>query len=217
MIRVSMDCDDRFCRRCNARRAKRIGRRYASRIARFKNPKLLTLTTMRRGLCQHSVQKLRQDFAKLRRSKVWRASKGLYAIEVGHTDGIGQVNLHIHAIIDGDFMHQAMIAREWRRITKDSYIVDIRRCWSHHGALHYLREYVTKLPEDMPKWFQDRFNETFHGTRLIQPFGDFNTLPDDGQYVPVCTTCGAQRSFVCVDYDSSLDGFSPSRDSSGLA
>jgi hypothetical protein len=141
---------------------------------------------------------------------VWKASRGLYAIEVGTADTLGMVNLHIHAIIDSDFMSQQSISSEWLRITGDSYIVDIRRCWSQYGALHYLEDYVTKVPADSPKWFQDRFNEVFHSTRLIQSFGDFDYKNQPLLVThSLCSSCGAIGTMVCVDFDNSLDGLSP--------
>lgn len=205
---ISTDCGDRFCRRCGFKRAKRISHRYGPRINKFQQPKLLTLTKRRVPLSADSVKQLREDFTALRQSPVWRATSGLYAIEVGTADEIGMVNLHIHAIIDSDFMRQGDLSAEWRRITGDSFIVDIRRCWSQYGAIHYLQQYVTKVPEDSPKWFKDRFNAVFQNTRLIQSFGDFRLIEAPAP-VSTCLSCGAIGSMVCVDYDASLEGLSP--------
>ena len=138
----------------------------------------------------------------------WKATSGIYAIETGTPDVLGMCNIHIHAIVDSEYMNQAWLASQWRSITGDSYIVDIRKCFSHYGAIRYLTDYITKVPSDSPKWFKDRFNDTFHGTRLIQSFGLPSALP---LAVPssACRSCGAVGTMVCVDFDNSLDGFSP--------
>jgi hypothetical protein len=63
-----------------------------------------------------------------------RVRGGFYAIEPIHK-GRGW-HVHIHAILDADYLPQAELSRLWHEITGDAYIVDIRRVFSPQGALN---------------------------------------------------------------------------------
>lgn len=200
-----IDCGDRLCPECNRRRSSRVISRYAKLINALKNPKWLTLTLQRIPLGKMAVKKLRSYFRRLRHHKIWdKTAKGIYCIEIGELDDMGCCNLHIHVLMDSGYMDQKELSKAWRRITHTSCVVDIRaakRFTSDFRAmLRYMTKYMVKFPRDLPEWKAKLYNDTFHGTRLIQAFG----LPH-GEFQldirqPVCPFCGSV-DVHCIEFE----------------
>ena len=187
-----IDCGDRTCPDCNLARKKRIFSRYEPVIKKFRRPKLVTLTTRRTVLSWTNVKRLRDWFTRLRHRKVWTAQGGLYQIELGTIDDLGMCNLHIHALVDSDYMHQGALSEAWRDIT-GSYIVDIQECYNSKGALNYLTLHMGKViagPE-----FSDMVNSALKNTRLVQGFGVLD-CDDLDIRDPVCPYCHAIGSVI---------------------
>jgi hypothetical protein len=205
-----VDCGDRLCPECNRRRGRRVISRYSSIIASFQEPKWLTLTLQRRPLTRGAVRNLRSCFRKLRQNKVWDSgSKGIYCLESGEIDDLGCCNLHIHVLMDSKFIEQKKLSEAWKRITKDSYIVDIRPAnrvsCDHRALLRYMTKYMVKMPRNLLEWKAKLYNVTFHGTRLIQVFGFSRGGYQLDIHQPVCPYCGGTEIY-CLDYEPSLEG-----------
>lgn len=152
----------------------------------------VTLTTRRMRLSASNARRIRDWFGRLRHRNIWKALGGIYQIELGTIDDLGMCNLHIHAIVDSDFMPQSDLSDAWKEIT-GSYIVHIERCLSIDGALNYLAGHMGKTiakPE-----FADLVNATLKNIRLVQGFGDRRdaNLSIDK---PVCPWCGAVGSVI---------------------
>ncbi len=156
------------------------------------------------------MRKLRSDFRKLGKNKIWDPdSRGVYCLEIGEIDDLGCCNLHIHVLMDSGYIEQKKLSEAWKRITKDSYVVDIRPAKrisrDHRALLRYMTKYMVKLPKDMLEWKAKLYNQTFHGTRLIQVFG----FPRGGYQLdihqPVCPYCGGTEVY-CLDFEPGLEG-----------
>lgn len=152
-----------------------------------------------------AVTKLRTYFRRLRHHKVWDSSaRGIYCIEVGEIDDLGCSTLHIHAFIDSGFMEQKKLSRTWKVVTGGSYIVDIRAvnrtAGDSRSVMEYVTKYLAKIPHGVPEWKARLYNDTFHGTRLIQVFG----FPHGGYQLdvrqPVCPYCGSVDVY-CLDFE----------------
>jgi len=181
-------------------------------VRRMSAPKFLTLTLRRRALTKESVRRLRLFFTRLRHRDVWIASGGIYQIEIGTLDDLGMCNLHIHAIIDSEWMSQEALSEAWHDITGDSFVVDISAVKSDRQAIAYMSKdltldrmtnHLSKSPGELSAWQHDLINYVLRGSRLVQGFG---TLARLGLSLrdPVCPYCGAVASLVCVDFDPCL-------------
>jgi len=202
-----IDCGDRLCPRCNANRRKRIMDRYLPVVRQMARPKFITLTVPRRPLTERNVERLREAFTRLRHRKVWKAVGGIYQIEIGTLDDLGNCNLHIHAIIDSDWMSQKELSQAWLEITGDGYIVDIREAKGDRDLLRYMTKHLVKMPSNVPDWQHDLINEVLHDTRLVQGFGSCHRL-NLPLRMPVCPFCGALGSVIVCDFEPMVSDFS---------
>jgi len=162
----------------------------------MKKPTFITLTTRRTVLTAGNVRRLRGWFTKLRHRKLWIALCGIYQIELGTIDDLNMCNLHIHAIVDSEYMPQNLLSAAWRDIS-GNFIVYVERCSSVDGALRYLTQHMGKVIAD-PR-FAELVNGALHDTRLVQGFGDLNT-EDLDMGDPVCPFCHAVGSVITA-YD----------------
>ena len=201
-----IDCGDRLCPRCNANRRGRIMSRYLPIVRSMSHPKFLTLTVPRRSLSEDNVKRIRECFTRLRHRKMWRATAGLYQIEVGTLDDLGMSNLHIHAIIDSEPMSQKALSDTWLEITGDGFIVDIREAKGDRALVNYMTKHLVKMPHDLPVWQHDLINGVLHNTRLVQGFGDLTHVGMTVYDVP-CPFCHAVGTVICLDYEPCYDGF----------
>lgn len=171
---------------------------------------LITLT-LRMDLGRHDdlrrrLDRIRTAWRKLVRQKPMRVvAGGLYTIEVKWTERQAW-NVHIHALVEvegivrpfrierngrpgwaadlegpaGRLSPQAL-SDAWRKLTGDSYIVDITpvRTWvkggqnrgGARGALAYVLKYITKAGCWPGQWARDEYDRAVKGHRLINTFG----------------------------------------------
>lgn len=198
-----LDCGDRTCPRCQENRRRRIYSRFSKIIKRMNDPRFLTLTLERCFLSRKSVRRLRRAFTKLRHRKLWTATGGVYQIEVGTIDMFGFCNLHLHTIFDGSFIPKKVLEDAWYQITGNSWVIDIKRCFSARGALQYLTKHMLKRIGDPEH--ADLINLALHNARLVQGYGTL-FLASLGLRAPVCPECGGICSTFGA-YDFYYDGF----------
>jgi len=206
---IYLECGDRTCWRCQERRRKRIYKRYHSVVVNMENPIFLTLTLTRRALSAYLVSYLRKCFTKLRHRQVWKARGGIYQIEIG-TIKEGTANIHIHAIIDSSWMDKSGLREAWHKITKDSYVIDIERCFNSRGALIYLTKHMGKRIGNIVD--ADLINDVLHGTRLVQGFGDLHYM-SLGLRTSICSKCGGINTLY-MDFE--IESYKYPRDNVGF-
>ena len=165
-------CGDLTCEERNKRRKRDIIERLTPIIETWIDPHFLTLTVKSRRLSREEIRTLRRNLGKLRHRSVWLSVfGGFYNIEVGTLDENGICNMHIHVLYDGIDMEQSYLSWVWYQITGDSFIVDIRRCWSVQGALHYLSKHFCKIGNFEGENSRNLINKSLKNTRLVQGFG----------------------------------------------
>jgi len=100
----------------------------------------------------------------------------------------------MHVLADCRWMPKDVLSQKWRRITQDSFIVDIRRIkgWgsprARYKVFRELLKYPTKIPE-VPPDVLGKMAHAFFGRRMIQPFGGLSAGEDEG-FAPACPVCG---------------------------
>lgn len=186
---VTGRCRDRTCPDCRYRDFRRIFKGYRKAVRVMKSPKLLTLTLLNQPeLVSGDVKRLRKAFIKLMKRK-WYSSRvrgGLCSIEIKN-EGRGW-NIHMHILIDCDYLPQDRVSRDWLDLTGDSYIVDIRKAWSPAAGLSYILKYLTKSPSVNGE--ADVYNSELKGLRLVQPFGSLYNQLKLEKSVMQCEDCG---------------------------
>jgi len=233
LVKIPIDCGDRLCVSCNRRRAQRLYRKWANPLAMIlkdippNKMKFLTLTFKSKKEIQ--VNKLKRDFQRLRDRKTYRKAwaGGIYDIETNYDGEF--YNLHIHAVVKGDYVPQKTLSEDWFDITGDSMITDIRAvkyCDKHRykkvlkAVLGYLMKYISKPADNDVDWSD--YNEAFSGRRMIQGWGCFYNMVTVDKSPYSCFNCG-HSSWEILDYleddhprlifnrpELSLDSFSDS-------
>jgi len=223
-------CNSRICPECGKKRLDKLIAQNVDFLSCLpSNPRgkkranLLTLTlknVLDRDYGRAHYERLAQWFREFLKHPRIRGHirGGLYAIEtkrprVGYfyfnQDGSSHEldpnrdwNLHIHSLVDSDYIPVRVISRIWRKITGDSYIVDVRAIRASVPALYECLKYAVKPPNLGDAESYVRFLRVTKSLRLFNTFGTFRghlKLGKKGKRK--CPACGFPMSYQ-FDVDS---------------
>jgi len=168
---------------------------YLESIEAIKRPKLLTLTLRNvPTLTREFIRGLRRSVTKLFHRKWYRERirGGLQTIEIVNR-GKGW-HVHMHVLLDADYLPQKKIAKDWQEITNGSFMVDIREAGTVKEGLKYCLKYLSKAP--VLSAHEEEYRDVVKGLRLVQPFGSlYGDLVMRLPSVP-CPECGSVRWIV---------------------
>lgn len=197
---VTLYCGDRACPFCLAKQASRLYRAYWKQIKAKPASSLLdvtlTLKNVPDGDLRGGLRRLRSSLKKLMRRKRYRSWKGgMYAIE-SPNEGNGW-HLHFHLLIEGGYVSQKQLSKDWQEITDDSFIVWIRRVKSSVSAFSRMIEYVKKSPRLATFWHWTEYNAVFKNVRMVHLFGSWYNefIMEKPSPVP-CEACGQQAGWL---------------------
>jgi len=127
------------------------------------------------------LNRLYDSFRKLRARSFWktRVKGGCAFIEVKYNAERDSWNVHLHAIVHGRFIPKRDLSREWRKLTGDSFIVDVRLVENEERIGRYVTKYVSKPFNDTFLNRQDFLDTVVHsmvGRRLCLTFGDWRGI-----------------------------------------
>lgn len=130
---------------------------------------------------QKSVRYLhKKRHLKNRKSEVQKATGAVWSYEIKRGKNSGLWHPHCHSIwlCDSEPV-QAELSSEWQRITKDSFIVDVREITPNDPVKGFLEvfKYAVKF-SDQPEKDTMHCYFTLKGKRLIASFGDFYGVPE---------------------------------------
>jgi hypothetical protein len=171
-------CHHRFCLPCGQQRSRTIAANVLDRLhgrqARFVT---LTLRSTTEPLADLLV-KLSTCFARLRRQAIWskRTTGGVAFTEVKWNAQLQRWNVHLHCITQGQYIKVGLLSQAWKRITRDSLIVDIRIVRDERHLAHYVTKYASKPLSHTVLHDDDRLDEAIialKGRRLATTFGDW--------------------------------------------
>lgn len=171
-------CHDRLCRICGTARAHRIGNNLRDKIADH-TYRLITLTLRSTTeTLTNLLDKLYQAFYDLRRCRLWKnkIEGGVAFLEIKFNRGKERWHPHLHIICQGSFIRAGDLSREWHRVTKDSYITDVRLIHNADKAIAYVTKYASKPLASSFLRIPDRLDEAvtaLHGRRLATTFGSW--------------------------------------------
>lgn len=196
---VDISCGRRTCPYCAHKRFLRLKDEYDHLNERVEDGKILTLTLRNGRDVGGLVDRAIDGFGKLRRRRLFgKVLGGFYAVEVvPKADDLW--NVHIHVILDGPFLPQGVLSREWLDITGDSYIVDIQGLRNREAGVVYALGYCSSRDKVEETWAgtsearKREFEEAVKHRRLVQTFGHLYGV--QGREVPFeCPECG------CVEW-----------------
>jgi len=172
---LKFHCKLRLCADCMAERANVFRYKYLDAVKQMKAPAFWTLTLVDSNDLEGDLDRIRKAFNKLRHRKPYAhlLRGGLYALEI--TEGkTRRYRVHLHALVDSYFVSQKQLSDDWRSLTGDSYIVDVRRVRGKRDkALSYILKYVSKLwrMTDETVEFVADVCKRIERSRLLQPVG----------------------------------------------
>lgn len=195
---VKQRCHLPICPDCIQDRIQRLLSKYWREVEQFVNPKLFTLTVKNvKYMTPDSVRFIIRSFHKLRRLKVFRkVTGGVYGVDI--TNKGNGWNIHIHAVMDSPYIPQKKLKANWKRITKTSFVVDIRKVKSGISGLYEVLEYIGNIKQgklNLPKIKKDRDLITYalitSGVRMVGSFGKLYGLKFT--YKTQCSECGSEN------------------------
>jgi len=145
-LRLSCNhCHDRLCTPCANQRSFRLTEALKAQI----DGKQLTFITL--TLCgkkeplSELIDRLYRHFRSLRAHPIWeKVSGGAAFLEVKWSDKAMRWHPHLHIICEARFIDQGELSSVWRGITKDSFIVDIRKVRDSDVTARYVTKYASK-------------------------------------------------------------------------
>lgn len=174
-------CRDRLCNACGGDRAVKI-------VAALEVPmcettsRFVTLTKRHNTLSlADNLDLLYEQFVRLRHRRWWRdyVRGGAAFLEVTFNAATRTWHVHFHLIIDGDFIPQRELSREWLASTGDSSIVDVRAIPDWKRRARYVTKYVTKPASPSVVNDPDALDEfitAIRGRRLCFTFGTWRGI-----------------------------------------
>lgn len=125
----------------------------------------------------NQIARLYSCFRKLRKCAMWHKTQkgGCAILEVKWDPKTKQWHPHLHIVTEGRYMSQRELAEEWRAITGDSFVVDIRPLSSGKDAAHYVAKYVSKGTVDQVWTDPDAAQEWILATKGVRSASTYGT------------------------------------------
>lgn len=142
-----------------------------------------------------NVTRLLRCWRKVRESSCWKTTQtgGAAFLEVKRGLNSGSWHSHLHVIGKGKFIKNTDLQNAWRKITGDSFIVDIRLCREAEAAVSYCTKYASK-PFDPTLLANDSDLDeamiALKSRRMVSTYGEWRGTPleqkpDDQDLIPV--------------------------------
>lgn len=189
-----ISCGDRFCNVCGWGPRLRARDRMSGLIAaaRRLSPRPLrfvTLTTLDCHDLPDGVRAITAAFRRLRASCWWRnrVAGGIYVVEAtAQPEGW---HVHIHAIVQCDYLPQRSLSAKWKAIT-GAPIVYVQLVKNGDAPVSYLTKYLSKAA--CPDARRRECAVGLRGARLFSPFGSWHNIKISvPRRVCTCPSCHA--------------------------
>ncbi len=142
---ASSKCKDRFCKPCARERAGAVARNLLDHVD-DKQLRFITLTlkTQTPNLT-FELDRLYKAFQALRRRQFWKrhVTGGAALLEVKHNERSDRWHPHLHILVEGTYVPHTKLQAEWRAVTGDSFIVDVRAVKDNQRVTQYICKYAT--------------------------------------------------------------------------
>jgi len=196
-VRVSANCcRSRWCEAC-AGEKRRVVTRNVREYCAGRELRFLTLTTRSTdGPLVDALDHLIGAWRKLRHTKEGRQrlKGGVAFVEITFNQKTRRWHPHLHVLYEGAYFAHEQLKQLWLLITKDSYIVDIRRVPNAARAAGYVAKYAAKAIDHHIWQDSEAFHEAvtaLRGRRTIITFGTWvragltRMPPADAGWAPI--------------------------------
>lgn len=150
-------------------------------VLKANSVRFVTLTMQRteEGVGQR-IDALLKAFSALRRRAFWkdRCRGGLFVIETTRGAKGEHWHVHLHVLVEGEYLVKSALKAEWKAVTGGAEIVDIRACHDREKAIAYVCKYVSK-GSDIGEWSEETlcdYAEGVHRRRLLGTFGKWHKV-----------------------------------------
>ena len=181
-VRVnSSTCKLRWCPICSKAKTAYAAKQVAEWIPQQAYPKFMTLTVRHTDLpVVDQVDELYDNFRKLRKLKWFkdRCTGGVWFFQLKLSEKTDQWHPHLHCIVTGKYLPRNKLASLWKKITTDSYILDIQMVKDHKNAANEVARY-SAMPVRLAALYPHQRSEVldaFYGRRLCGTWGCGRTL-----------------------------------------
>jgi hypothetical protein len=174
-------CRDRLCPLCSRLRGQQVRFRIRALVQKANSVRFVTLTMKAsEETLGERIDAILKAFSDLRRRAFWkeRCRGGLFVVETTRGRKGEHWHVHLHVLVEGDYMAQAALKAEWASVTGGSSIVDIRATHSREKAVNYVCKYVSKGSE-VSEWDAEticEYAEGVHRRRLMGTFGKWHSI-----------------------------------------
>jgi len=200
---------DRTCPACANELYHRIYDHYKELIADVPNLKFLTLTWkpvefQDARIVRAMGEALNKLLHRKRYARLW---KGLLATVECKKTPSGKFYYHIHCLLSGAYVPQALISKDWREISGFPIVHVKRISRTPRRALRYVLKYILKGFSFAKSKDKIDFKMSMRGVRYVRSYGDFyNFQYKHGTHVYFpCPNCEAVKSWVVLEFCDLVD------------
>jgi len=192
---VPSKCYNRICPICKPARQLRLVKKYSQYVDYMRYPRFMTLTLrdpvdltkdnkrMMDTACQELFRELRNMGYELKRY--------IKAMEIKKISD-DEYRFHYHIVYDGSFIPQDVLSDKWKKHSKGSFVVDIRKVYNKHHAVFYICKYIAKSVDyDIPIKKYVRIRKM----RFFNSYG-FKGIMLKRQIWARCRYCGARMKYA---------------------
>lgn len=139
-------CHDRFCLPCANSRSRLI----AANVLPYVQPgkcRFVTLTLRHTDQpLNKQIDRLYASFKRLRKDPLWSQTQegGVAFLEIKRSKDKQSWHPHFHVLTQGSFIDVRALSALWKRITGDSFVVDVRFVRGASQVLSYVTKYASK-------------------------------------------------------------------------
>lgn len=177
-VRVqSSSCALRWCPFCVRTRRRAITDNVMRWLNEGPRCRFITLTLRHRSApLKDQVDDLYYFFKQLRKTKLWKnhVKGGIWFFQIKRSKNDKYWHPHLHILTTGKYFPQDDLKELWRKVTRGSYIVDIRDVKDKRKSALYVARYAA-APCRLLDYSLDNAVEcvkALHGRRICGAFGD---------------------------------------------
>lgn len=174
-------CHVRLCPYCGNFRAGLVAQQLIAILHQMKHPRVIVLTVKAVDTdLREQLRELRHNFAKLRRTKMWKhlVDGGAYTLHITRNPKSGLWHPHLHILADGLYFPVKLLRKLWHEATGSAEIVWIEKIRDYQGAVRDLTRYVGSPPhvDELPPAAIRDYASAVSGARMVQTFGNCHGL-----------------------------------------
>lgn len=170
-------CRDRFCVPCATARARRVREAILAQVA-GRRVRFATFTLRHsRSALRDQIKRIYNAFNAFRRRRdiASRITGGVAILEIKLSDRDGLWHVHLHCLLEGDYIDQRQLSAHWLAVTGDSSIVHICHVGSTSDRVAYATKYAAKGLDASVFRDTDRAVEAIEALRSVHLFRFFGT------------------------------------------